>query len=222
MRRQQHRRGMRAALRAAVSVSLAVLLTAGCAPPAERPAEAAPARDSRSLKGWLLVAAPQMPDPRFVETVIFVVDHDGGGAMGLVVNRVLGREPISKLFPNIGVAGGEPDAADAPLAVHYGGPVQPTRGFVLHSDDYASEATIPVTERVSVTANSEILAAIAAGTGPKQSLFAVGYAGWGPGQLESEIRRRDWVVVPADSRIVFGPDPGSKWHRAFARRGIEL
>jgi putative transcriptional regulator len=214
----------RAGSAVAASLAMAFVLGVGSCTTSEnepQPIAQASATTTKSLTGWLLVATPKMSDPRFARTVIYIVRHDEDGAMGFVVNRVLGREAVLKILSK--AEPGDLEAAKTPVVpIHYGGPVQPTRGFVLHTADYATEATIAVTPNVSLTANREILTAIAHGRGPKRSLIAVGYAGWGPGQLEAEIERRDWVVVPADNDIVFDRDFRTKWRRAFDLRGIDL
>ncbi|MGA8380920.1 MAG: YqgE/AlgH family protein, partial [Stellaceae bacterium] len=106
--------------------------------------------------------------------------------------------------------------------VHFGGPVEPERGFVLHTDDYHEEATLRVADNISVTATLEILRAIGKGQGPQRSLFALGYAGWAPGQLDAEIQANGWLCVAADQEIVFNPDHDGKWQRALAKLGIDL
>ncbi len=198
-------------------IALAVLASA-CASSAEQENIGA---NPNSLAGQLLVAVPGMPDPRFARTVIFMVRHDRDGAMGLVVNRVLGVGSAAKLLEGAGIDTKEVDS-DAKVRVHYGGPVEPRRGFVLHSGDYAEEGTLEVTDRVSLTAAAQILHAIAKGKGPNRGFLAVGYAGWSPGQLESELARKDWLVVPSDGRLVFDAHMATKWRRAMSRHGIEL
>ena len=173
------------------------------------------------LAGQLLVAAPSMPDPRFAKTVIFMVRHDQNGAMGLVVNRVLGVGSAARLLEGAGI-GAKGIGGNAKVRVHYGGPVAPGRGFVLHSGEYAEDNTVAVTDKVSMTSAVKVLTAIAKGKGPNQGFLAVGYAGWAPGQLEGEIARKDWVVVPSDDRLVFDADMATKWRRAMDRHGIEL
>jgi len=200
---------------------LALLLLSSCSPTVPEKKTYTPAAASERLTGWLLVASPTMPDPRFAKTVIFVVRHNGNGAMGLVVNRPIAMSPPAKLRKRAvpGVAG---PVIGRQIRVHYGGPVQPTRGFVLHSSDYAQDGTVPITKTVSMTANREILKAITTGDGPRRGFIAMGYAGWSAGQLESEIRRRDWVVVSSDAGLVFDRDARSKWRRAMDRRGVDL
>ena len=204
-----------------VGIALAVLASA-CASSAEDRSEGGKAgANSNSLVGQLLVAAPGMSDPRFSKTVIFLVRHDRNGAMGLVVNRFLGVGSAAELLEGAGIDA-EGVGGDAKVRVHYGGPVAPDRGFVLHSGDYAEEGTLEVTNRVSMTAAAQILHAIAKGKGPTRGFLAVGYAGWSSGQLESELARKDWLVVPSDDRLVFDTDIATKWRRAIGRHGIEL
>ncbi|MFP6682814.1 MAG: YqgE/AlgH family protein [Gammaproteobacteria bacterium] len=204
-----------------VALALSVLFSA-CASSAKDEAEDRKIGEiSNSLAGQLLVAAPSMPDPRFAETVIFVVRHDRHGAMGLIVNRVIGIGSAKRLLESAGIDVEGMDI-DAKVRVHYGGPVEPRRGFVLHSDDYAGEGTLEVTNRVSITAATQILHAMAKGNGPNRGFLAVGYSGWSSGQLESELSRMDWLVVPSDDQLLFDTDIATKWRRAMGRHGIEL
>lgn len=179
------------------------------------------------LTGLLLVASPKMPDPRFARTVIFIVRHDDAGAMGFVVNRPIGAGPAAKLLQGAEKSADETEDpgevdGDGQIRVHYGGPVRPGKGFVIHSSDYGGDDTIAVTDAVSLTANKKILRDIAGGKGPRRGFMAMGYAGWSPGQLENEIRRKEWVTVTADEKLVLDKDFGSKWRRALSRLGIDL
>ena len=144
-----------------------------------------PASPTRTLAGRLLVATPEMRDPRFVESVIYMVRHDATGAMGLVVNRPLQQIALAQLLGRFGIAGVH---AEGGVLVHWGGPVESGRAFVLHTPDYRTEGTIVVKERVAFTGSRKILEALATQGGPRRLIFAVGYAGWAPGQLESELR----------------------------------
>jgi putative transcriptional regulator len=173
-----------------------------------------------SLAGQLLVAMPQMGDPRFARSVIYLCTHSGdAGAMGLVINKVLGSLSLAELFVQLEI---EPfrDAKNRP--VHFGGPVEPGRGFVLHTADYREEATLAVSGNIAITATLDIMRAIGRGQGPRQSLFALGYAGWAPGQLDAEIQANGWLSVAADETIVFDPDHDGKWQRALGKLGIDL
>src|SRR5574341_1331823 len=182
--------------------------------------QAPPARpNAGSLAGQLLVATSELKDLRFVRTVIYMVHHDAGGAMGLVVNRPLGNAPLAALLEGLGLEG---NGAQGGIRLHYGGPVEPRRGFVLHTTDYASGSTRVVKDGIALTVGTEIFRALGAGTGPRLSLVALGYAGWAPGQLEGEIAAGAWIVVPADEALVFDHDYEKKWNRAMARRTIQL
>lgn len=199
-------------LAAVRTVALACLVTVA-------PGRAAGADQAQYLTGQLLVATPEMADPNFARTVIFMVKHDSDGAMGLVVNRPVAQGPIKDLLKSLGV---EAKGASGEIVVHYGGPVQPGKGFVLHSDDYVQGSTIVVKKGIALTADIEVLRAIARGAGPRQKLFALGYAGWAPGQLEAEIRAKAWFTIPAEVDLIFGPGAESKWQRAMDKRKIEL
>ena len=171
------------------------------------------------LAGQLLVATRKLGDPRFAHTVIYMVDHDAKGAMGLIVNRAYGVGPLDKLLKGFGIEDG--DVAGT-IRLHYGGPVDTGQGFVLHSTDFEGPGTRVVNKEVAITTKLEVLKAIAKGEGPKRSLFALGYAGWGPGQLEGEIARDDWVTAPADQDLIFSDDLESTWERAIKMAGVAL
>lgn len=175
--------------------------------------------DFESHAGELLVAAPSMPDPRFRESVILMLRHSSDGAMGLIVNKTMTVAPLALLFEDPDAKG---DGFQREVPIHFGGPVEPGRGFVLHRRDFAIDGTMLVGGGYAVTSNLEIIEAMGAGTGPKQAMVAFGYAGWGPGQLESEIARGDWHWVPADDDLLFAEPDDGKWEKARARRGIEL
>jgi putative transcriptional regulator len=173
-----------------------------------------------SFAGQLLVAMPQMLDPRFTRSVIYLCAHsDDAGAMGLVINKPLGSLTMGELFAQLDI---EPSTTAGSLPVHFGGPVEAGRGFVLHTADYREEATLHVDGNIAVTATLEVLRAIGKGQGPRQSLFALGYAGWAPGQLDAEIQANGWLSVAADDEIVFASDHDAKWRRALAKLGIDL
>jgi len=172
-----------------------------------------------TLAGQLLVARTELRDPRFIRTVIYLVKHDVGGAMGLILNRPIGEASLSELLAQGGVEG---TGVTGEIRVHFGGPVEPGRGFVLHTADYTIEGTQVVKDGIAVTSRPEILRAMGTGTGPRQSLFALGYAGWGSGQLEAEIKGGGWEIVPADKTLVFDENTETKWERAMARRTIRL
>ncbi len=169
------------------------------------------------LTGQLLVAMPQMEDSRFVRTVIYLCAHSAEGAMGLVVNKLMDNISFPDLLDQLNLTGS--DAPDG-IKVHFGGPVETGRGFVLHSADYVQDATLVIDDTVALTATIDILKAIATGKGPKHSLLALGYAGWGPGQLDDELQRNGWLSVPADDGLIFGEGLDERWERAIAKLGI--
>ncbi len=175
-------------------------------------------KSSAYLGGNLLIAMPQMRDPRFVRTVIYMVAHTADGAMGLVLNRLLESITFPDLLEQLGTKVVERDKL---IRVHFGGPVESGRGFVLHSSDYTQEATLEIENGISLTATVDILRDIAEGRGPRQCLLALGYAGWGPGQLESEIQANGWLHVPADATLVFGNDLVHKWEHAIEKLGFD-
>ena len=174
----------------------------------------------KSLAGQLLVAMPQMLDQRFARSVIYLCAHsEDAGAMGLVINKLLNSLTMGELFAQLDIS---PSRIVDSRPVHFGGPVEAGRGFVLHTSDYNEEATLVVDGNIAVTATLEILRAIGKGQGPRHSLFALGYAGWAPGQLDAEIQANGWLSVAADDDIVFDPDQDGKWRRALAKLGIDL
>lgn len=169
--------------------------------------------------GKFLVATTELRDPRFVQSVVYMIHHDASGAMGLVINRPMGEMSLAELLKGAGL---DSTGIKGSVGVHYGGPVQAGRGFVLHSTDYQGDGTRTVGQGIALTTDARILQAIGSGKGPRQYLVAVGYAGWGPGQLEREISSGAWEVVPADAGLLFDDDAATKWERAMARRMIIL
>jgi putative transcriptional regulator len=173
-----------------------------------------------SFAGQLLMAMPQMLDPRFARSVVYLCLHsEEAGAMGLVINKPLAAMTMDELLGHLNL---EPARLNQPRPVHFGGPVDPGRGFVLHTADYREEATLPVGGNIAMTATLDILRAIGKGEGPQKSLLALGYAGWAPGQLDAEIQANGWLSVAADDDLVFGNDLDGKWRRALAKLGIDL
>lgn len=171
------------------------------------------------LAGRLLIAAPAMNDPRFVESVIYMVEHDETGAMGLIVNQPLGEASAPRLLEQLGVP---PPLPEGRIRVHTGGPVKPELGFVLHSADKLFEDSLALDGGLALTNDPAMLRAIAAGEGPRHALFMLGYSGWGPGQLEAEIAEGAWDSVPLDKMLVFDEADEEKWKLATDRQGIEL
>jgi putative transcriptional regulator len=170
------------------------------------------------LVGQLLIAMPMMEDPRFAHSVIYMCAHNADGAMGLVVNKELESLSFSELLEQVGV---DAPPAEKEIRVHFGGPVETGRGFVLHTADYDQGGTLTVDHAFAVTASIDILRDIADGKGPDRSLLALGYAGWGPGQLDAEIQANGWLHAPAEPSLVFDADIDAKWQKAIAVLGID-
>jgi len=179
---------------------------------------AAPAA-AETLAGQLLVAEAQIGDPHFRRTVILVVESDETGAFGIVLNRSMAEVDAGQLMRDMGRGS---EGASGTVEIRMGGPVQPGTGWVVHSPDYSIPATRAVTPEIAVTADPQILDAITHGGGPASRIVALGYAGWGPGQLENEMARGDWFTAPADPKLVFDKAPETMWDKAVAERGVEL
>jgi putative transcriptional regulator len=172
-----------------------------------------------SLTGQLLVSMPQMQDPFFERSVVYLCAHSPEeGAMGLVINKTIDTITIDDLYAQLKI---EPVAGtDRVQPVHFGGPVATGQGFVLHSADYRDEGTLGLGADFAMTATIDILRATGRGAGPRQSLVALGYAGWGPGQLDAEIQANGWLLVAADTALVFDTQDNSKWQHALAKLGV--
>lgn len=171
------------------------------------------------LGGKVLVAMPGMGDPRFARSVILICAHTPEGAMGLIVNHPARDASFRNLLDHLEIATA-PGGRDLP--VHFGGPVERGRGFVLHSRDYSGgAATMTIPGGLAMTATLDVLEALAQGRGPERALLALGYAGWGPGQLEGEIRRNDWIVAEAPEALLFAADDGGKWAAVLRGAGID-
>jgi len=212
------RRGARRRwLRASGILGLALILASAGFIASQGAAEA-PATSS-SLAGQMLVASPTMDDPQFAKTVIYIVMHDSGGALGLIVNEPVKDATFAQLFD---LMKQDHAAVKGTLTVHYGGPVEPRMGFVLHSKDVMLGAGEVVAGDMAMAAGPEMLQKIAGGHGPSKYLFALGYAGWGPNQLETEIAEGAWFVVPADAELIFAHDPAKVWERAVAKHQTTL
>ena len=174
---------------------------------------------SSYFEGQMLVAMPQMRDTRFSRTVIYLCAHSADGAMGLVVNRLIESITFPDLLEQLNV---DTVPAVDQIRVHFGGPVESGRGFVLHSDDYMQDTTLMIQEGVALTATLDVLRAMADGTGPRRSMLALGYAGWAPGQLDAEIQANGWLNVSADQDLIFGSNLDGKWNSALDKLGINL
>jgi putative transcriptional regulator len=170
--------------------------------------------EKTSLTGQILIAMPQMGDPRFSQSVIFLCAHTADGAMGIIVNRPLNKPDFSDLLKQLEI---EPHPPARRIALGNGGPVDNNRGFVLHSTDWATEGSMDVDGEHMLTSSLDILKAIAEGGGPKQCFLALGYAGWDAGQLDEEFLQNAWLNAPADDQILFDSANETKWQRAMAK-----
>ncbi|MGD9393311.1 MAG: YqgE/AlgH family protein [Chromatiales bacterium] len=172
-----------------------------------------------NLTNHFLIAMPGLQDPNFEKSVTYICEHSEDGAMGIVINNPLSI-PVSEILEQLDIdekASGIPDNP-----IYLGGPVNGERGFVLHDNDTEWDSTLRVKNGISVTTSRDILVSIASGTGPERSLIALGYAGWGSGQLEQELADNAWLAVPADKAIIFDLPPEERWNAAAAELGIDL
>lgn len=170
------------------------------------------------LTGKLLIAMPAMGDPRFEKSVVLVCAHSEDGAMGLILNKSIPDLSLSNLLEHLDIPR---DEEGREIRIHYGGPVERGRGFVLHSRDYrGGQATMKIPGGYGMTATLDVLEALARGEGPHRALLALGYSGWGPGQLEEEIARNDWLTAEAEPGLIFAEEDGGKWSAALKTMGI--
>lgn len=182
---------------------------------ARPPADAAPM--SQDLTGQLLIAMPAMADPRFAHAVIYICAHADEGAMGLIVNKPAPHISFAELLEQLDIPGTPPEGP-----VRFGGPVEMTRGFVLHTGEYRNEeATLEVGGGLALSSSLEVLRDMAAGRGPEAANFALGYAGWGAGQLEAEFAENAWLLAPARPEILFGDHDERKWQEALDLIGVD-
>jgi putative transcriptional regulator len=195
-----------------------VLLLVACFAAASAENEPAGA-GAAPLVGQLLVASPNIGDPQFFKTVILIVEQNQDGALGIIINRPVDKLSLSSLMAAIGRSD---DKAKGEVKVFAGGPVQPDLGFVVHTPDYRRAQTLRIDDHLSLTSTPEVLQDIGHAHGPKRSLVAFGYTGWGPGQLEGEMVRGDWVTAPEDPDLVFDADRDKLWDMAWTRRTINL
>lgn len=187
-----------------------------------------PMSDETGLAGHLLIAMPGMPDPRFAHAVVFLCAHSAEGAMGLIVNKPLPDLDFGTLLQTLDIPlqGQNSGLGDAPAqandAVYFGGPVETSRGFVLHTPDVmAADASLSVTEFAALSTSLDILAQIARGQGSTEVRLALGYAGWGPDQLDAELRAGGWLTCAADAGLLYGTAPGDLWSAALDRIGVD-
>ena len=172
-------------------------------------------RGDQSLRNHVLIAMPTLSDGYFDRSVIYICAHSHEGAMGIVLNQVMPDVEFGDLLDQLHL----PQSPRTPT-VHFGGPVETGRGFVLHTTDFQRDDTVRLTSSLSITGTIDILRAISEGRGPERSIFALGYASWGPGQLEAELQTNSWLTVGADDDLIFSSDLPHKWDMALARLGV--
>ncbi|MFA6282530.1 MAG: YqgE/AlgH family protein [Desulfurivibrionaceae bacterium] len=171
-----------------------------------------------TLQGYFLIATPQMPDPRFAGKVVYLCAHNDEGAMGLVVNEPIADISLADVFKS----------ADIPLpsgllpTVYMGGPVEVANAFFLYSSEYRAPHFLEVSKTVHLTSDPQLLYDLASGQGPRNLLVALGYSGWGPGQLEAELTVDGWLTLPADDDIIFHTPDKLRWQKAAQRHGIDI
>jgi putative transcriptional regulator len=179
--------------------------------------------DATCLTGHLLIAMPAMQDPNFSKTVTYICEHSDQGALGIVINRPLGMD-LGSIFEQLALEPADPELSRQPVL--QGGPVHQERGFVLHEPTDAGaqefDATVAVTDAIRVTTSQDILTAMARGQGPRRAVVALGYAGWGAGQLESELAQNAWLSVPASPKIIFDTPFDQRWTESARLLGIDL
>ncbi len=200
-------------------MALALSLTLPALPGSADDKAPAGSRNTPFLTGQLLVASPDIADPRFAETVIYMITHRPDGASGIIVNDVLGDRSLAEFLKHFDIDIGD---AEGTIRFHFGGPVKPGTVFVLHTSDYHGPKTRVIDERISLTTDIHLLKSIAEGKGPRHSIVALGYSGWSEGQLEAEIARGDWLSAPADEKLIFDDDFDTKWKRASKKAGHKL
>ncbi len=172
----------------------------------------------QTLTGKILIAMPGMGDPRFEQSVVLLCEHSDKGAMGIIVNKPADEVDFAELLESLEIE----SETGVSMPVHFGGPVELGRGFVLHSKDYvADEATMRVPPSFAMTVTLDILKDIAERNGPDQAILALGYAGWGPGQLENEIKENGWLVSDATPDLIFNLDNDGKWAAALGSLGVD-
>jgi putative transcriptional regulator len=170
------------------------------------------------LTGQLLIAMPTMADPHFQQTLIYLCAHTPEGAMGLVLNRPIVKPTFDDLLAQLHL---EPLPPVRKIKLCAGGPVENARGFVLHTADWTGEGSLKVDTSMALTASLDVLKVIAEGGGPRECVLALGYAGWGPGQLDQEIRQNAWLSVSADETLLFDGEHDTKWRRALAKLHVD-
>jgi len=171
-----------------------------------------------NLTGNLLLSMPSLEDERFYKTVIYICAHSSEGAMGIIINKKIDYDLYPDLLEQLGI---DKHIGNKKLYIRYGGPVESGRGFVLHSDEVIQKETLSIEKGVALTSTSEFFEDLSKGKGPKNSILALGYAGWQPGQIEKEILSNSWVTLSADSNFLFDDEVSNKWSNAYKLLGVD-
>ena len=171
-----------------------------------------------NLTGKLLISMPSLEDERFYKTVIYICAHSSEGTMGIIINKKIDYDLYPDLLEQLGI---DKPLSGKKLYIRYGGPVETGRGFVLHSDEVIQKETLSIGKGVALTSNVEFFEDLSKGKGPENSIFALGYAGWGPGQIEKEIIANSWMTLSTDSQFLFDEEVSNKWNKAYNLLGID-
>ena len=171
-----------------------------------------------NLTGQLLISMPSLEDERFYKTVIYICAHSSEGTMGIIINKKIDYDLYPDLLEQLGI---DKPLSGKKLYIRYGGPVETGRGFVLHSDEVIQKETLSIGKGVALTSTAEFFDDLAIGKGPKDSILALGYAGWGPGQLEAEIIQNSWMTLSVDNSFLFDDEVSKKWNQAYKLIGID-
>ena len=171
-----------------------------------------------NLTGKLLISMPSLEDERFYKTVIYICAHSYEGTMGIIINKKIDYDLYPDLLEQLGI---DKPLSGKKLYIRYGGPVETGRGFVLHSDEIIQKETLSIGKGVALTSNLEFFEDLSKGKGPENSIFALGYAGWGPGQIEKEILANSWMTLSADSKFLFDEEVSNKWKKAYNLLGVD-
>lgn len=171
-----------------------------------------------NLTGQFLISMPTLEDERFYKTVIYMCAHSKDGAMGIIINKKIDYDMYPDLLEQLGI---DKPLLNKKLFIRYGGPVESGRGFVLHSDEVVQKETLTISKGIALTSTSEFFEDLSKGKGPKNSILALGYAGWGPGQIELELVSNSWITLEADSNFIFDESVSNKWNDAYNLLGVD-
>jgi len=171
-----------------------------------------------NLTGHLLISMPSLYDERFYKTVIYICAHSKDGAMGIIINKKIDYDLYPDLLKQLGI---DKPLLNKKLLIRYGGPIESSRGFVLHTDEVIQKETLTIDKGIALTSTYEFFENLSKGKGPKNSILALGYAGWAPGQIEKEIIESSWVTLSTDSKFLFDDEVGNKWSKAYNLLGVD-